>query len=203
MGHPGINRMKSLMRSYVYWPKMDNDITDMIEKCNDCALATKAPPTTFKPWSKIYVDFSGPLEDFYYLIVVDSHSKWPEVLRCRRPTTRTTIGFLHELFAQFGVVDCVVSDNGSQFTSIEFKEFCEIFPKKAHNHTAISLKIKRPDWTFCRHVKASTQKSIRYPDGQGTTTISAGIQNHTQFQYTTDSLTSRNDVCQEDKICLR
>ena len=32
-GHPGIHRMKSLMRSYVYWPKMDNDITDMIEKC--------------------------------------------------------------------------------------------------------------------------------------------------------------------------
>ena len=37
-GHPGINRMKSLMRSYVYWPKMDNDITDMI------ALAAKTPP---------------------------------------------------------------------------------------------------------------------------------------------------------------
>ena len=31
MGHPGINRMKSLMRSYVSWPKMDNDIRDMIE----------------------------------------------------------------------------------------------------------------------------------------------------------------------------
>ena len=36
--------MKSLMRSYVYWPKMDNDITDMIEKCKGCALAVKAPP---------------------------------------------------------------------------------------------------------------------------------------------------------------
>ena len=43
-GHPGINRMKSLMRSYVYWPKMDNDIRDMIEKCKGCALAAKAPP---------------------------------------------------------------------------------------------------------------------------------------------------------------
>ena len=43
-GHPGINRMKSLMGSYVYWPKMDNDITDMIEKCKGCALAAKAPP---------------------------------------------------------------------------------------------------------------------------------------------------------------
>ena len=31
-GHPGINRMKSLMRSNVYWPKMDNDIRDMIKK---------------------------------------------------------------------------------------------------------------------------------------------------------------------------
>ena len=40
-------------------------------------------------------------------------------------------------------------------------------PNKAHNHTAISTKFKRPGWTFCRHVKASTQKSIRYPDGQG------------------------------------
>ena len=61
---------------------------------------------------------------------MDSYSKWPEVLRCRRPTTGTTIGFLHELFARFGVVDCVVSDNGSQFTSVEFKEFREIFQIK-------------------------------------------------------------------------
>ena len=133
-GHPGINRMKSLMRSYVYWPKMDNDITDMIEKCKGCALAAKAPPTTFKPWpkteqpwSRTHVDFAGPLDDFYYLIVVDSYSKWPEVLRCRRPITGTIFGFLHELFELFGVVDCVVSDNGIQFTSVVFKEFSEIF----------------------------------------------------------------------------
>ena len=116
---------------------MDYDITDMTEKCKGCALATKAPTTTLKswpkteqPWSRIHVDFAGHLEDFYYLNVVDIYSKWPEVLRCRRPTTGTTIGFLHELFARFGVVDCVVSDNGSQFTSVEFKEFCEIFQIK-------------------------------------------------------------------------
>ena len=32
-GHPGKNRMKSLMRSYVYWPAMDRDISDMIDAC--------------------------------------------------------------------------------------------------------------------------------------------------------------------------
>ena len=108
------------MRSYVYWPKMDNDIMDMIEKCKGCALVAKAPPHYFQTLAKnrtISVeDTCWFLEDFYYLIVVDSYSKWPEVLRCRRPITRTTIGFLHELFAWFGVV--------------EFKEFCEIFQIK-------------------------------------------------------------------------
>ena len=47
-GHLGINRMKSLMRSYVYWPKTDNDISDMIEKCKGCVLAAKAPPLLSK-----------------------------------------------------------------------------------------------------------------------------------------------------------
>ena len=61
---------------------------------------------------------------------MDSYSKWLEVLRCRRPTTGTAIGFLNELFARFRVVDYVVSDNGSQFTLVEFKEFCEIFKIK-------------------------------------------------------------------------
>ena len=42
-GHPGIERMKILMRNYVYWPKMDNDITDMVEKCKGCALVAKVP----------------------------------------------------------------------------------------------------------------------------------------------------------------
>ena len=150
----------------------------------------------------IHADFAGPLEDFHYLIEVDSYSKWPEILRCRRPTTGTIIGFLHELFVRFGVLDCVVSDNGSQITSVEFKEFCEIFHIK-HITTPISPKIKRQGWTFCRHVKASTQKSIRYPDGQGITAISAGMENNTHSQYTTGSLTSRDNICQKDKIRLR
>lgn len=137
MGHPGKNRMKSLMRSYVYWPNMDQDIIHMVDKCKGCSLAAKAPPITHKPWpktdrpwSRIHVDFAGPLEGFYYLIVVDSYSKWPEVFRCRKPTSETTINCLHELFARFGVVDCLVTDNGTQFTSADFQEFCETFQVK-------------------------------------------------------------------------
>lgn len=116
---------------------MDQDIENMVNTCKVCALAAKAPlithkpwPKTDRPWSRIHVDFTGPLEGFYYLIVVDSYSKWSEVLRCKNPTTEATISYLHELFAHFEVVDCLVSDNGTQFTSTDFKEFCEIFQIK-------------------------------------------------------------------------
>lgn len=134
MGHPGINRTKSLMRSFVYWKGMDVDIENMVHRCKGCALAAKAPPIVHKPWPKtdhpwtrLHIDFAGPVEDYYYLIVVDSFTKWPEVLRCKKPTFNTTTTFLHELYARFGVPECIVSDNGTQFTSKEFKEFCELY----------------------------------------------------------------------------
>ena len=136
-GHPGKNRSKSLMRCYVYWPNMDTDIADMVDSCKGCALAAKAPATTCKPWPKtdqpwqrIHVNFASPLDDQYNLIVVDSDTKWPEVLKCKRPTTNCTIGFLYDLFARFGVVDFVVTDNGTQFTSNEFKQFSDTYQVK-------------------------------------------------------------------------
>ena len=105
-----------------------------MKACRGCSLAAKAPPIQFSPWpkadypwSRILVDYAGPLDGQYYLIVVDSFSKWPEVFRCKSPTTDFTIKTLHELFARFGVVDCLVSDNGTQFTSRDFKEFMEDF----------------------------------------------------------------------------
>ena len=65
---------------------MDKDIECMVKECMGCALAAKAPPIKFspwpktdRPWARIHIDFAGPLEGYYYLIVVDSFSKWPEV----------------------------------------------------------------------------------------------------------------------------
>ena len=116
----------------VHWPNMGKDIENAIKSCIGCALAAKAPPIKFNPWpkmdlpwSRIHIDFASPLEGYYYLIVVDSFLKRPEVHRCKNPTTEITIKFLHELFARFGVVDSWVSDNGSQFVSGKFRDFCE------------------------------------------------------------------------------
>ena len=113
---------------------MDKDIENAVKSCKGCALAAKAPPIKFNswpktnlPWSRIHTDFAGPLEGYYYLIVLDSFSKCHKVYRCKNPTTEITIKFLYELFTRFGVVDTLVSDNGSQFTSGEFRDSCETY----------------------------------------------------------------------------
>ncbi|CAH8462024.1 unnamed protein product [Schistosoma rodhaini] len=41
IGHPGIKRMKSIARSYAYWPLMDQHIVDLVNKCAQCQQAAK------------------------------------------------------------------------------------------------------------------------------------------------------------------
>ena len=95
IGHPGITRTKCLMRSYVFWMNRDKDIENMIRSCTGWALAAKSPPIKFSPWPKtdlpwtrIHVDFAGPLGGCYYLIVIDSYSKWPKCSSVKNPTLK-------------------------------------------------------------------------------------------------------------------
>ena len=50
-GHPGICRMKSIARSYVYWPGIDKEIEDFVKSCSPCAITAKTPTkTTLESW---------------------------------------------------------------------------------------------------------------------------------------------------------
>ncbi|CAH8614326.1 unnamed protein product [Dicrocoelium dendriticum] len=132
-GHPGINRMKALARSYVYWPLMDKQLEEIARRCQKCADVLKAPPKAelcswpiaTKPWCRIHVDFAGPINGRSFLIIVDSYSKWPEVFLMDNTTTNATISKLRQAFSRFGCPETMVTDNGSQFTSAAFKEFCK------------------------------------------------------------------------------
>ena len=43
-GHPGISRMKTLARMFVWWPSMDGDIVKMVQSCHICQQYRPAPP---------------------------------------------------------------------------------------------------------------------------------------------------------------
>ena len=58
-----------------------------------------------------------------YLVVVDSFSKWFEVVHMKSTTASRTVEELRKLFAQHGHQEELVSDNGPQFIASEFKVF--------------------------------------------------------------------------------
>ncbi|XP_055522703.1 uncharacterized protein K02A2.6-like [Wyeomyia smithii] len=124
--------MQAIAKNYVYWPSLDDDITSYVKDCKHCATVAKSPmhsapipwPKPVGPWKRIHVDFAGPIEADYFLLAVDAFSKWPEVIRTRRITSAATIAILRNIFARFGMPETLVSDNGTQFTSVEFQNFC-------------------------------------------------------------------------------
>ena len=130
-GHPGISRMKSLVRSYVWWPGMDQQLEKMVQSCDKCQNTRHLPPKVplqpwewpERPWSRIHIDYAGPFLGKWFLVVVDAHSKWVEVAIVSSSTTAVTIEKLRSIFATHGLPETIVSDNCTVFTSTEFQEF--------------------------------------------------------------------------------
>lgn len=131
MGHLGVVKMKALARSFVWWPKIDQDIEQVAMKCSGCQQVQNEPARAplhpwewpASTWQRIHVDFAGPFMGTNFLVVVDAFSKWPEVFTMSSTTTSQTITVLRDLFARTGVPEQLVSDNGPQFTSEEFQTY--------------------------------------------------------------------------------
>ena len=130
-GHQGIVKMKGLARSRIWWPRLDNDIEQEVRSCTPCQEHRNQPapvplhpwPWAKNPWDRIHLDFAGPVDGTMYLVLVDSHSKWLEVVPMSSTTTEKTVGVLRTLFARYGLPKELVTDNGPQFTAMEFSEF--------------------------------------------------------------------------------
>ena len=142
-GHPGINRMKSLARSYVWWPGLDKDLEKTVFNCQSCQENRKLPaeapwhPWEYpsRPWSRLHLDFAGPFMNKMFLIIVDAYSKWIDVSVMNSTTSESTIAKLEQVFATHGLCDMIVTDNGSAFTSAEFAAFVHKYGIK-HRTTA-------------------------------------------------------------------
>ena len=128
--HLGITKSLQLARDFMFWPGMTSSITDLISRCQICQGTRNRPHTEFlishdipgTPFEKIATDLFE-FEGQHYIIIVDYYSKFIEVIQINALTSKHIISTLQETFCRFGIPAVVVSDNGPQFASKEYREF--------------------------------------------------------------------------------
>jgi hypothetical protein len=116
-----------------YWPKAASDAAELVQKCEGCQKCArdKKQPT----WG---LDLLGPLPPAqgnlkYVVVAVEYFSKWIEAKPLAIITSVTVQKFFWQnIVCRFGVPKAITMDNGTQFDSEAFREFCEQIGTKIH-----------------------------------------------------------------------
>jgi transposase InsO family protein len=85
------------------------------------------PSWPFVVW---VVDILGPFPRVvvgyrYLFVAIDKFTKWPEATPVVSITHGAAVAFLKSIVCRFGVPNRIITDNGTQFTSRIFQEYCE------------------------------------------------------------------------------
>ena len=58
-------------------------------------------------------------------MAIDKFTKWPEASPVIKIDKHSAVKFIKSIVCRFGVPNRVITDNGTQFTSTIFQEYCE------------------------------------------------------------------------------
>ena len=130
-GHLGTEKCLLKARDCLFWPGISRDIKEMTANCATCIQFSKQQPkeaiqphgVPSFPWQKLgcdLLDYQGA----QYLLVADYYSKYPILRKLNLTTSAAIINHLKSIFAEHGIPESLVTDNGPQYSSREFAVFC-------------------------------------------------------------------------------
>ena len=127
-GHQGIEACRSRAREFVFWVNINNDLKEMVEKCDICQSQQNSSPIIQKyisevpphPWHTLGSDLFY-FQRIDFLVVVDYFSKYLIVRKIPSSTSSAVIKELGMIFSEFGKPQIFRSDNGPCYSSQEFR----------------------------------------------------------------------------------
>uniref|UniRef100_A0A674NW69 Gypsy retrotransposon integrase-like protein 1 n=1 Tax=Takifugu rubripes TaxID=31033 RepID=A0A674NW69_TAKRU len=131
-GHLGEVKCKRRAREVMYWPRMNQDISQITASCELCRIyrpkqqaePLMTHPVPHRPYYKVGTDLFD-WDGKSYIVVTDYFSNFPEVGMLQSTSSKTVISYLKTVFARHGVPCELFSDNGPQFSSGEFAVFAK------------------------------------------------------------------------------
>src|SRR4051812_28921206 len=115
------------------------NVEDIVRRCIACQKFASRPHVpaselktiplswTFTTWG---LDMVGPLKksskggQTHLLVEVDKFTKWFEAVPITRSTALMTVNFINSIIFRFGVPHNIITDNGTNFTTAVFQNFC-------------------------------------------------------------------------------
>lgn len=134
-GHPGISKMKSILRERVWWRLMGKQTEDWVRDCRSCILNSKGErPVPMErtylpeaPWDFLAADFCGPYAMYGGLLVIaltDYYSRMIVAGIVRSTDYESTEAYMGETFDLLGNPKALKTDRGTPFNSRNFEQFC-------------------------------------------------------------------------------
>lgn len=144
-GHFAFDKTFEKLSKEYWFPKMRRFIKKYVSACMNCAYNKKPVgkesgylhpiPKPDKIFHTLHLDHLGPFirskrGNIYILGIIDSFSKFIFVKAVRNTKSSTTVKVLEDIFATIGNPKVLISDQGTSFTSAEFKNFTNLIGTK-------------------------------------------------------------------------
>ena len=131
--HMGIEKCRLRAQASVFWPGISRDIENYVKNCDTCLRHQRNQPhqplmphdVPELPWQTVGADIMT-LDGQDHIVLVDYHSKMPFIRRtgsAGQTTTASVISAMSQVFGEHGIPERLISDNGTPFSSTEFRAF--------------------------------------------------------------------------------
>lgn len=91
-------------------------------------------------------------------MAIDTFTKWVKTELVGKITKENTVKFLRSIVVCFGILNRLISDNGTQFTSKQFESFCDKHgikhPRSSVNHPMTNDNVEQANGIILQGVKA-------------------------------------------------